>query len=284
MKIKTLENCSLQTIVEAFNEAFQVYFVPVTVDKEGLEQKIEAENIMLRFSVGAFVGDQIVGFILHGLDTIDGEKVVYNAGTGVVPAYRGKGITKQLYRFIRPLLAVEDVKKCRLEVIEGNTPAIHTYKKLGFKKVRELDCFHGTLDIKIPDHLSDIQVQTIDQPNWGLIPSFWNMQPTWQNTIAAMKRSLHHQQFVGLYKGKLLVAYGIVNPKKGRIGQFGVRPAFRGQGLGKLLFSELSQVGKKALTTINIDRQDRETIRFLEAIGFSRYIKGQLEMEWDMVN
>lgn len=282
IKISTLENCSLQTIVETFNAAFVGYLVPINFTKKTLEEKIQTENIMLRFSVGAFDGEQLVGFILHGLDVLNGEKVVYNGGTGVLPGYRGQGLTKKMYRFIQSLLAVEDVVKCRLEVIEDNIGAIHTYKKVGFQKIRELECFHGAMDIKVPKHLSEITIKTIKEPNWELLHSFWNMRPTWQNSIPAMKRSQEHQQIIGLYKDKLLVAYGIINPEKGRIGQFGVRAECRGQGLGKLLFHEMSQIAEKNLTTINIDREDQGTIQFLKSIGFETYIKGQYEMEWVM--
>lgn len=281
MKITTLENCSLQTIVEAFNASFAGYIVPINFTKKTLESKIKTENIMLRFSVGAFdENERLVGFVLHGLDTIEGEKIVYNGGTGVLPEHRGKGLTRQMYRFISPLLEVEDVVKCRLEVIEDNAGAIHNYKKIGFRVIRELECFSGELNIQVPEHLSDIVVKHIAEPNWKVIRSFWNMRPTWQNSIPAMKRSLEQQQFIGLYKDDLLVAYGIIHPKKGRVGQFGVHPDHRGQCLGKLLFHEMNKIETNKLTTINIDRKDEGTIRFLKSIGFGTYIKGQYEMEW----
>ena len=277
MKLQTLENYSLQHIVQAFNKAFSQYFVPIRMSSSILEQKMNAENILLRFSVGAFDRKEIGGFILHALDTIDGEKVVYNGGTGVIPSFRGRNITQQLYRFIIPLLQVEDVKKCLLEVIDINRPAIYVYEKIGFQKRRELSCFKGTLQSKELDS-KGIEIKVVEQPHWSILPQYWIAQPTWQNSIASLQRSFALQQFIGLFDGKHMAAYGIVHATSGRIGQFGVHPDYRGQGLGRLLFYHLSKVGSPRLSIINIDKKDVVTHGFLNHIGLENFL-GQWEMQ-----
>ena len=88
MIIRNLDNCSVENITAAFNEAFSDYFIPLQFTSETMKAKMKAENILLPYSSGAFEGDRLVGFILHGYDKINEERTIYNAGTGVIPAFR----------------------------------------------------------------------------------------------------------------------------------------------------------------------------------------------------
>lgn len=280
LSFQSLENQSLQYLVQVFNKAFSEYFVPIQMTKNGLEQKMDSENIMLRFSIGAFDRNELGGFILHGLDTINGEKIVYNGGTGVIPSFRGQGITRKLYQSIIPLLQVEDVKKCRLEVIDINYTALYVYEKIGFQKARKLRCYRGTPNFKLPD-AKGITVKEVTEPDWSTLPEFWLAEPTWQNSVPTMRRGFSSQKFIGLFDGNTMAGYGIVNPSNGRLGQFGIHPNYRGQGLGKLLFWHLGKVGNPKLTTINIDEKDTITHSFLLSLGFEDFL-GQYEMEMEI--
>ncbi len=277
MQVVTLENTPIEIIIDAFNKAFADYQVKVKLTEQAFQQKIATENIDLRYSVGAFLHGQLAGFILHAYDEVEGVKVVYNGGTGVLPAYRGQGIAEQLYKFIIPLLKADGIQRCYLEVIDSNAKAIHVYIKSGFQVIRDLLCFKGVLyDPKLPE-FSNVEVIELDELNWDDLPRFWNGKPTWQNSLAAMRRANNHYRILGLFKNNKFVGYGMVNPKSGRIPQFGIHPEYRRQGLGRFLFSYMSRLGDASLSVINVDQSDQATTRFLNKIGMEPFV-GQYEM------
>src|SRR5215203_2655954 len=134
MDFRSLEHCTLQQITTLFNDAFSDYILPLQLTPEVMAEKIKTENILPRLSAGAFEGNKPVGFVLHGYDAIDGVPTVYNAGTGVIPSHRGKGITQSIYQFVLTALRQRNIHHHILEVISTNKPAITIYEKLGFKK------------------------------------------------------------------------------------------------------------------------------------------------------
>lgn len=281
MTIKNLEKTSLEDIVQTFNEAFTGYFVTIHLTKDLLIHKMTQENIRLSHSVGAFDKDRLVGFILCGIDTRNGQKMAYNGGTGVIPEYRGKGLTPKMYEFLMKLYKKEGVQKALLEVIVENAAAIRSYEKVGFDKLRELDCFKGQINYTKPELGIPITPRQILHPAWDDFSKFWNWQPTWPNTTEAIQRAGGTQKLLGLYHDEKLIAYGMINTQSGRIAQFGVKPDFRRRKIGKLLFYYLGKLGNPKLSIINIERQDQDTIRFLKDIGFSVYIS-QYEMGMDL--
>ena len=100
MRLQILENIPYEKLLEVFNLSFSDYIVPLCLTQEQLEDKIKTDSIKLEFSVGAFEDNQLIAFILHGYDMIDNLKIVYNAGTGVIPAKRGNRLTKKLYEYV----------------------------------------------------------------------------------------------------------------------------------------------------------------------------------------
>jgi len=64
---------------------------------------MKSDKINLSYSVGCLEADKLVGFILHGFNMINGNKVLYNGSTGVVPESRGQRLTKKMYKFLIPI-------------------------------------------------------------------------------------------------------------------------------------------------------------------------------------
>lgn len=110
MEIITLENSRIDSIVDIFNQSFSDYLVRLQLNLEQLEFKIFAENVKLDLSVGVFLSGKLIGFMLHALKDVDGKLVAYNAATGVVPNYRGKGLVGKMYDFLLPKLKMLDVE------------------------------------------------------------------------------------------------------------------------------------------------------------------------------
>lgn len=274
--LKTLENITTEKLLEVFNLSFSDYVVPFCLTKEQLEDKIKSDSIKLEFSVGAFEDEQLIAFILHGYDTIDNLKIVYNAGTGVIPAKRGNKLTAKLYEYILPILQENDIDKLLLEVITTNEPAIKTYKNIGFKIIRELNCYKGSLNITNTNN--DFEIRELEAYDWQKLHSFWDLKPSWQNSITAVEQLKKSNISIGIYDREKLLGYTIFNPKIKRIHQLSVDKNYRRKGVGRQLLAHIATNYGKEISIINVDNTSAETLNFFNAIGLDIYIK-QYEME-----
>lgn len=278
MKITTLENTSLATITKAFNRAFSDYIIPIQWTEQTLAQKITGDNIDLSLSPGCFVDGTLCGLIFHGIGQRDGQPIVWNGGTGVAPEQRGQGITTRLYEYIIPQLQAKGFQRTVLEVIVGNDPAIHLYKKNGFSISRRLMCYKGqpAEQIQLPEN---IRLENIEQPNWPLLHQFRSWQPTFQNDDRKIILLKEHIKLLGAFQDNKLVAYIAFdkNPDAGDIFQFAVDPDYRRQKIGTTLFHAVAQQKTVPLKIINVDARHSESITFFENIGFEKIVE-QLEM------
>ena len=208
-------------------------------------------------------------------------KTVYNAGTGVVPAHRGKGLTEQLYKTVLPLLRREGMVHHQLEVIEQNAPAIRVYEKIGFKTVRTFSCFKGSVNGALDPELTISESATPDVEAYA---SWWNFAPSWQNDTPAIQRAPEVHRIVELRKGDEPVAYAAYMPATGRVKQYGVHPHHRQKGYGRQLFNYIcSTMSQKEVNLINVDENDTASTDFFKAIGFQRFL-GLWEMKYTDTN
>jgi ribosomal protein S18 acetylase RimI-like enzyme len=278
MEFKTLAQTSIADITTAFNEAFSDYVIRLQLTEEGLASKMKSENIVLSYSVGAFEEDKLVGFILHGYDVVNEEKTIYNAGTGVIPSFRGRSITSSLYAYSIPLLQKEGIRTHVLEVIDTNAPAIKVYEKTGFKTLRKLSAFKSTTPVTTDTSLSINAIENIT----GAAAAFLSMTPAWQNSLASIQRNKEGHQLLGVFQNDQLIAYAAYVPATGRVKQCAVHPQYRRKGIGKALFSYMMQNSATgASVLINIDDAYQPGINFLEALGFQKFL-GQLEMKLEL--
>src|SRR6478735_7672377 len=103
MEFRTLENTSLAEITAFFNAAFADYFVPINATVEAMQNRWRSSRVDFNLSVGAFEAGKLVAFIFTGVDDWQGRKTAYNAGTGVIPEFRGRKLVSELYDFAIPL-------------------------------------------------------------------------------------------------------------------------------------------------------------------------------------
>jgi ribosomal protein S18 acetylase RimI-like enzyme len=263
--LQTLQHSTLSQVVEVFNESFSDYIVPLNLTMEQMENKIKNDSIQLAFSAAAFESDKPVAFILHGYDVVNHEKIIYNAGTGVIPSRRGNSLTRKLYDFILPRLHSNEISKIQLEVITENKPAIKTYQNIGFEIVRELNCYKGSVIPVIANN--DFQIQYLDNYDWDELQSFWDWKPSWQNSITAVENLKHVNASFGIYTNEILLGYLIFNPATKRVQQFAVHKDHRGAGIGKQLFRCLADSFGNEISIINIDEASVETAEFVKSIG-----------------
>ena len=227
----------------------------------------------MKLSYGAFENDRLVAFILHGIDTINAKRVAYNAGTGVLPGYRGKHLSFKLYEYCIAQLKEQGIEKFALDVIDQNTPAIKTYEKAGLTITRKMISYKGdTVFKKDPS----IEIRNIP-PDWKMIEELCEWQPAWQYNNNTLRRAWNNYSF--LVAGKNAEAYCIVNLKNGRIAHFGSK--VEDKKYLSALFASLADI-EKPLVIIHVDEKAADANSFIASAGLSHFITSY-EMEMDLL-
>ena len=271
MTISTLEHCSVSEITNTFNEAFQDYVIRIELTEESMQAKMKSEGISLAHSFGAFDDGKLVGLILHGCDTMDGEPWIYNGGTGVIPLYRGKSIVQKIYDHCFPILAKQGYKKHVLEVIETNHRAFHIYQKTGFKVTRTLGVYQLDTALLSSQHF----VEQLDEIPYDLLQHS-EIRPAWQNSI---ERAPEMYRMLGIKHEGEVVAFAAFVAGTGKIRQFLVHREFRRRGMARALMAAVQEeAGGAPLLVVNVDENYAPMKLFLQKMGFARTL-GQHEMQ-----
>lgn len=215
MKIKSLEQVSLKIIANALAEAFADYFVPMTNDTVYWENRFRIARLDPTLCFGMFDENLLVGFILIGVDNVDGKLTAFNTGTGVLPAYRGKGIVDALYSHALPQFRARSIDQCSLEVIQENHKAIRVYERIGFSKAKLYYCFRGELRPE-PENITLKKIDFDDVPLDKR--SHYN---SWDHTDKAIELSFSYSCFEVL-KDEKPAGYFVIDPENGYIPQMNI--------------------------------------------------------------
>lgn len=271
-----LKNVNLEELLQVFNKSFSDYVVPMKLSMEQLRDKIKSEGIDLTISVGAFCNKELVGFILHAKNS----DYLYNAGTGVLPSFRGNNLTTKMYDYAIPLFKSFNMRKINLEVVTSNETACKSYRKIGFKKWRVVNSIKGILHIKTLKYEEVEGLQISNLPYYEYLVSFAEKDiiPTWENNefcIHNFETSLTIRK--ATINGTTTVGYIIFDSKANKILQIWVKEAYRRKGIGSYLIKELIGNDRNFLVT-NIDGQNFGIHSFFKSVGGEPYLE-QVEME-----
>lgn len=258
--IRTLTHDDFESLYAAFSAAFSDYVVPFALTLEQLAEMMTRRGWVPEVSVGAFDGDAMVAFTLNG---VEGDRA-YDAGTGVVPAHRRRGLARELMERSFELLR-ERCSSYVLEVIDKNQRAFELYRSLGFNVSRGLQCwaYESTsrhVDMS-PRRLDDLTTRRLDD---------FDIQPAWQNSDGSIARASHVT--IGDDRG-----YAILFPGNGDLAQLVVRRDQRRRGIGTRLLQAAAAIAGKPLRIMNVDERDRGIAAFLENNGATKTVR-QLEM------
>jgi ribosomal protein S18 acetylase RimI-like enzyme len=280
MEYKVLESESWETIHDSFDKAFSDYTVEMHVPFEKFQMIMLRNGVDLRYSMGLYDGEKLVGFIVNGTGVWNGLHTVYDSGTGILREYRGKKYSTALFSRLKDLLSETDFSQYLLEVIQTNIPAYNLYIHEGFTMTRELQCFKAEkegmcLDVK---STCNVQFKTLSVMDWDVVTTFWNASPSWQNSVQAIDRVSSHFEKVAVYADDTLVGYGVFGRESGELVHIAVRKDYRRKGIGTALVKEISaRTQSEGLRIVNVDHDDRETTDFLRNRGFENDVN-QYEM------
>jgi len=272
LSYRLLSVADSSSLYASFLEAFSDYQVDMRMSEQQFAQRIARDGVQLEISAGAFDDKRMIGFYMNGAGNWQGKQTAYDAGTGVIPDYRRRGVGKDLFEFMVPKLKERSVSQYLLEVLCANERAVALYRKLGFVEVRKLAVLRSNHAL---DALDDPEMRPIDQPDWKLFQSFWDGYPSWQNSIAAVERIPNERMIVGAHVDGECVGYGVLYTPAANLMQLAVSPAYRRKGIGSRILRALP--AGEILKVNNVDNELKGTLAFFEANGF-KVVLEQFEM------
>jgi len=266
MVIRPLTAVDFDAVLEAFNEAFSDYLVPLTLTREQLAEMMRRRGWVPDASVGAFEGARMVAFTLNA---VEGDRA-YDTGTGVIPTHRRRGLGRTMMQHSFDLL--RDCTSYTLEVLEGNVRAVELYRSLGFEVTRGLGCWRYEAPRVKGSETQSSSFHPLSLCAIEPLSLWWDVEPSWQNTTASLRRATDNHVVVGNEAG-----YAIVFPGSGDLPQLAVRRESRRQGIGTELLNQAARVAQKPLRIMNVDDRYEGITAFLERAGATRFVR-QLEM------
>lgn len=262
-------------LYECFLEAFSDYQVDMQMSETQFRQRVVRDRVELESSVGAFADERMIGFYMNGRGIWEGKQTAYDAGTGVVPDYRRRGVARELFDFMVPRLKERGITQYLLEVLTSNERAVALYRKIGFAEVRRLAVLRSKQMVKTSGDVEGLSIRRLEEPDWDVFCAYWDGKPSWQSSIDAVEVVKDQREIVGAFVDGKCMGYGIVYRPDGLLMQLAVAPAFRRRGIGRRILVALS--GDEILKINNVDEELKGTLAFFSACGFQVVLR-QFEM------
>lgn len=271
MKVSNLSKVSFEELVDCFLLAFANYYVKMPSDPEYYRNRWKAAKVNYELSYGMFSGGRLVGFIIHAVDTRFGIKTAFNTGTGVIPEFRGRGVTKSIYEKALKDLRNKGIEKCALEVIQENEKAIRAYEGVGFETCRAYHCFSGSIQ-NLPDR-EDVQLKKLDKNDFD-----WTSAPDQKSySWDFQKETIMHREyeFYQVIHNSEPESYFIFNEENKYLAQFDLLTPDK-KAWGRL-FRGIQQVSEE-VRIVNVDNRREDKLNAINKVKIPITVK-QFEMQ-----
>src|SRR6476659_1536715 len=178
IRYEFLNNTPVATLHQAFVAAFADYQVDMQMSLEEFAFRLRRDGVHTEISAGAFDDDRLVGFCLNGSGIWHGEATVYDAGTGFLAQYRGRGMASEMFHFMNPQLKQRGFNQYLLEVLTSNEPAVNLYRRLGFTETRRLAVFRAPTQ---PFYNTEAvaEIRRVEVSDWKRYQTLWTGYPSW---------------------------------------------------------------------------------------------------------
>ncbi|KYR01461.1 GCN5-related N-acetyltransferase [Tieghemostelium lacteum] len=286
-EIKNLKDTSVDDICDTFNTAFSDYIVKISFTREWFREKW-TPAFDLSLSMGAFKDGQLEGYVLHSTDRQNPPKYIYNCGTGVIPSARGNRLVFNMYQHEFGVYKSMGIERIGLDVISTNEKAIKSYKSCGFKILRDLISYKGTVDL---DYLEqqccfksssgDTTVEITQYSTWNrdwedklklfydqdlpFLSEMYNIKDDTEKGVLAIWLAHINSKIVGII---------IINKPTNRIRLIAVDKEFRRKRIAsKLIYRACKELSIKELTMSNVESGNKEFQQFFtEHIKLSHWV------------
>lgn len=271
-EIKHLERGQLDELIDAQNEIFSDYIIPMKSSREFFLDFQRSVGGDLRNVFVAMVGGNMVGYINPVIDA----REAWIGGVGVVPGMRGRGIGHRLMLSAEAFCRSRGVREIYLEVIEGNDRAQKLYEELGFSATRKFLTAEGKParfeGFGIVPRKADVS-EVLPLHDRAYRDTCWQRRKT-----EAIVESARAAECYVVSGGFVLVR---TVDTSGFIPFLGVSPEKRGKGIGtslaKFALTRLWDLGAFKVALYNVN-DDLPTLRMLDKFDFKITMK-QIEMK-----
>jgi ribosomal protein S18 acetylase RimI-like enzyme len=274
-------------LYKCFVEAFADYYLDASyMTEQILFNRVIKNGVDFASSVGAFDNGKMVGFTIVGIDRWKNDMAAFDAGTGIIPEYRGQGVARQMFDFAIPKLKKQGVKKFLLEVLQVNKAAIKAYSKTGFRITREFDCFEMQVeDFIFPQkNPSGITIQPVEKDRLSFFSQHTDWHPSWENSFSSIRRIPDEVMLYGAFSGTQCIGLLVYYPGLDWLMSLVVVKAYRRCGVASQLMAHCIDnfpADKTIIKAVNIEHTDAATINLLTQLGFKLF-GSQFEMEYNI--
>lgn len=271
MRYAILRDISNNEIMECVNLAFSDYAIPIHFIGDTFQNFLKASDIDKSLSFCAYSENTMVGFILNSSSFYQGERVVFDAGTGVIPDFRGKGVFSSLYTFAEQELLKCGIRKYYLEVLQENERAKVLYERQGFSVAREFSVMQF-MGISEKDSSQHVQSAPLIEFDFSTVKHLTLVNPSYEHSYHIIKKSANFYRVFYTKDERDITAFCIYNTNDGRVIELGYCSL---TDLKEVLLHLASDY--KTVIAKNIDMSYCSVMEMLLSIGFKQ-ISSQYEM------
>lgn len=274
-KYKCLKDTSYAEITDCLNLAFSDYALPIQLTQEQLQTRFTLSGVDKELSYGAFLEDKLIGFIINACCVYNGEKVVFDVGTGIVPEHRGKKVFTKLFSFAEQELLKQGIKKYYLEVLQENDNAIQAYKKQGFVIKRELYVLKSS-KTNFNVNESIVKYINLDKFDFTKLDHCVCVKPSFEHSTNILKINIKSYDIAYTCKNQKITAFCIFSKETGHVMQIGYVDICELKVIIQWLMTKFNNIIIK-----NIDKDYAEVLEMFYSVGAIDIAK-QFEMVKDL--
>jgi GNAT superfamily N-acetyltransferase len=275
--VTAVTNVDFDAFTQAFNLAYSDYFVPISMTVPAFKALIKRDDLVLKASVAAVDGDQIVGTGLLGIRG----RVGWIGGMGVIPTRRREGIGRQMMHYLIEQARSNGLTRVDLEVIEQNMAAHTLYCDLGFVNQRYLLVLEREPG-RVPKDETGFHIE--ERPVSELLAcydTFHDVPNCWQRGYSSLEALTHHLESWAVVEHDTILGYalGWANDLGVRLVDFAARPGENRTAVAQALLAHLHRENPGAQgSSYNIAEND-PILPAYQALGYTTTFR-QIEMHF----